>query len=326
MASGRFFETRKINPAPFPMPPRQALLLTAGLATRLRPLTLVRAKPAVPVAGEALIQRIIRWLVGRGITDLVLNLHHLPDTLTAIVGDGSDLGARVRYSWEQPQVLGSAGGPRRALPLIDSDPFFIVNGDTLTDVDLAGLADAHATSAPLVTLALVPNREPHKYGGVRLEGSRVTGFVRRGASAAGSYHFVGVQIAQSDAFRALAPDRAMSSIGEVYDELLARRPGSIRGFVTDASFWDVGTLSDYWRTSIAFMDPGGQAQWRGLRARIGPRARVMRSILWDDVEIGAGAAIEECIVADRTRVPDGAAYRRSALVQTDAGLIVAPFD
>src|SRR5512132_2729599 len=97
------------------LPP--ALLLTAGLGTRLRPLTFVRAKAAVPVNGETLARRAIRSLVAQGITDLVLNLHHLPATVTASVGDGSDLGARVRYSWENP-VLGSAGGPRHALPLL----------------------------------------------------------------------------------------------------------------------------------------------------------------------------------------------------------------
>ena len=70
----------------------------------------------LPVAGEPLVRRIIRWLAGQGVTDLVLNLHHLPHTLTAVVGDGRDLGVRVRYSWEQPVVLGSAGGPRQALP------------------------------------------------------------------------------------------------------------------------------------------------------------------------------------------------------------------
>src|SRR5579871_4165670 len=126
--------------------PSHALVLTAGLGTRLQPLTFVRAKPALPVAGEPLICRIARWLSGHAVNDLVLNLHHLPHTLTAIVGDGADLGVRVRYSWEQPAVLGSAGGPRRALPIVGADPFFIVNGDTLTDVDLQAVAAAHQAS------------------------------------------------------------------------------------------------------------------------------------------------------------------------------------
>ena len=95
----------------------RALVLTAGLGTRLQPLTLARAKAAAPVDGEPLARRTIAWLVSHGLRDLVLNLHHKPETITAAVGDGSDLGARVRYSWESP-VLGSAGGPRHALPLI----------------------------------------------------------------------------------------------------------------------------------------------------------------------------------------------------------------
>src|SRR5712691_11345965 len=125
---------------------RHALLLTAGLGTRLRPLTDVRAKPAIPVAGEPLVRRIIAWLAAHGVTDLVLNLHHLPATISSIVGDGRDLGVRVRYSWEQPRILGSAGGPRLAAPIVGTERFFIVNGDTLTDVDLRALADAHSAS------------------------------------------------------------------------------------------------------------------------------------------------------------------------------------
>src|SRR5580765_6304303 len=146
-----------------------ALVLTAGLGTRLRPLTSVRAKPAVPVAGEPIVSRIIRWLVAQGVDTLVLNLHHLPHTLSALVGDGSQLGARVRYSWEQPDVLGSAGGPRRALPMMGSDTFFVVNGDTMTDLDLRPMADAHQRSGSLVTMAVVPNQEPQRYGGVTLD-------------------------------------------------------------------------------------------------------------------------------------------------------------
>src|SRR3954463_1899364 len=135
----------------------RALVLTAGLGTRLQPLTLARAKAAAPVDGDPLARRTIRWLVAQGIDDLVLNLHHKPETITAAVGDGSDLGVRVRYSWESP-VLGSAGGPRHALPLlldgIDAAAprtFVLVNGDTLTDVDLPAMIAAHRRTGALVT-------------------------------------------------------------------------------------------------------------------------------------------------------------------------------
>ena len=129
-----------------------ALVLAAGLGTRLQPLTSVRAKPAIPVAGEPIARRIIRWLVANGVTDVTINLHHLPETITKAVGDGSDLGARARYSWEQPTILGSAGGPRQALDILGVDTFFLINGDTLTDLDLRGLFDAHAESGALGTV------------------------------------------------------------------------------------------------------------------------------------------------------------------------------
>jgi NDP-sugar pyrophosphorylase family protein len=264
------------------------------------------------------------WLRAFEITDLVMNLHHLPDTITAVVGDGSDLGVRVRYSWEQPIVLGSAGGPRRALPILGSQTFLLVNGDTLTDVDIRALLDAHAGSDALVTLALVPNREPMKYGGVLLDGeSRVTGFVRPGPSAMGSLHFTGIQAADSAAFEMAPDDRPSSSIGEIYDRLIGDRPGSVRGFITEAAFWDVGSAFDYWATSMAFGN-GETACGRGVR--VDPAARLESCVLWDDVEVGAGAVLEQCIVADGVHVPPGAQWQRSIATRTATGeLLVTPY-
>jgi NDP-sugar pyrophosphorylase family protein len=153
-----------------------ALVLTAGLATRLRPLSRVRAKAALPVAGEPLVRRILRCLAQAGIEDAVLNLHHLPHTLTGLVGDGSDLGLRVRYSWET-DVLGTAGGPRHALPLLDSPTFLIANGDTLTDVNIPALIASHRASGALVTTAVIPNDQPDKYRGFVTDGRGiVTGY------------------------------------------------------------------------------------------------------------------------------------------------------
>src|SRR6266852_2946105 len=301
---------------------RHALLLTAGLGTRLRPLTDVRAKPAIPVAGEPMIRRIIRWLASHGIDDLVLNLHHRPDTLTAAVGDGSDLGVRARYSWEQPRILGSAGGPRLARPIVGADRFWIINGDTLTDVDLTALAGAHTESGARVTLALVPNREFLRYGGVQIDADqRVTGFTSRGPSAAGSYHYIGIQLVDSGVFDAVTPGEPASSIGGVYDALIAAQPGAIRGFVSAASFFDVGTVADYVRTSQALTpqaDAGAAPSPSvGRHARIDPTARIAQSILWDDVEVGRDAVLDECIVTDRVVVPAGAVHRRTILVRGD---------
>src|SRR5262245_38631355 len=133
-----------------------ALVLTAGLGTRLDPLTRLVAKPAVPVGGRTLVERVLEWLQRQGARELVLNLHHRPETITGVVGDGAHLGVRVRYSWEHP-LLGSAGGPRHALPLLDAPTFLVVNGDTLCEIDLAPMIETHERSGALATLALVSN-------------------------------------------------------------------------------------------------------------------------------------------------------------------------
>lgn len=272
-----------------------ALVLAAGLATRLRPLSRVRAKAALPVAGRTLVQRIITWLSGAGIHDLVINLHHLPHTITRIVGDGAQLGVRARYSWEVP-VLGSAGGPRHALSLLDAPQFLIVNGDTLTNVDPAALIAAHERAGALVTMAVVPNTEPDKYGGVVIgdEGA-VTGFTRKGSNER-SFHFVGVQVAQARAFAGLRDNTPYESVSALYAELLRAHPGCVRGHVCQATFLDIGTAADYVETSLSL-------------ARREGHTLEGENILWDDVDIEPGARLRRCIVTDGVRIPAGADWQ-----------------
>jgi NDP-sugar pyrophosphorylase family protein len=301
------------------------LVLAAGLGTRLLPLTEVRAKPALPIAGQAIIRHIIRSLVGGGVPHVTLNLHHLPQTLTRVIGDGTDLGAAVRYSWEQPMILGSAGGPRQALDIIGADTFFIVNGDTMTDVDLAALADAHHQSGALVTLALVANTQPLRYGGVRLASDgTVIGFSPRGPAAEGSFHFIGVQAVERRAYDGLVRGRAANSIGGLYDSLINDCPGTVQGFVADARFWDIGTVEDYWTTCQAW-DPAAAFR-HGDAVGISQSAEVTQSILWDDIHIGDGVRLQQCIVTDGVSVPAGATYCRSILRVSRGGAIAAtPF-
>ena len=296
-----------------------ALVLTAGLATRLRPLSFVRAKAAMPVAGEPLVRRILRQLGRSGVTDAVLNLHHLPHTITDIVGDGSDLAVQVRYSWEVP-ILGSAGGPRQALPLLDAPTFLIANGDTLSNVDLTALVDSHRRSRALVTLAVVPNREPAKYGGVVMNpDGAVTGFTRRGSTAP-SHHFVGVQVADAEAFASVPPRTASESVGKVYPGLISARPGSVRAYVSDAEFLDIGTPDDYLRTSLllAGREPG--AALHGTGTRIDPSSRVDDSVLWDDVEVEADVRLRRCVVADGVRVPAATSWEGVTLRRAEGEL------
>src|SRR5205085_1122601 len=271
-----------------------ALVLTAGLATRLRPLSLVRAKAALPVGDQALVQRILRWLAGYGVTDAVLNLHHLPHTITAVVGNGAADGVRVRYSWEMP-VLGSAGGPRHALPLLGTPPFLIVNGDTLTNVDVSALLSEHRRSGALVTLAAIPNTDPMKYSGLAVDAVGIfRGVVPRGSSER-SYHFIGVQVAEADAFATLPDNRPFESIRQLYPSLIASRPGSVRTFVTQADFSDIGTPGDYLNTCLRFA----------------PRAD--ECVVWEDVEVHPDARLRRCILTDGVRVPAGSSWENMTI-------------
>jgi NDP-sugar pyrophosphorylase family protein len=284
-----------------------ALVLTAGFATRMRPLSLVRAKAALPVAGEPLIVRILHWLRGAGITDAVLNLHHLPHTLTGCVGDGSSLAMRVRYSWEVP-ILGSAGGPRRAIPLLFATPrapqrtFLIVNGDTLTNLDVRAAIEDHRTSGALVTMAVVPNVEPEKHRGLLVTSDGViTGRAAIG-SREPSFHFFGVQVVEAEAFARVPDNTPYETVAGLYLELIAERPGSVRAFVCGSEYLDIGTPSDYLSTSLQIASREGRSL-TGARARIDVSARIDRSVLWDDVVVESDAALRECVVMDGVTVP-----------------------
>jgi NDP-sugar pyrophosphorylase family protein len=302
-----------------------ALVLTAGLATRLRPLSLVRAKAALPVAGQPLIVRILRHLNAAGIEDAVLNLHHLPHTITRHLGDGAAFGVRIRYSWEDP-VLGSAGGPRRAMPLLHALPgapetFLIVNGDTMTDVDLRAVVDAHRTSGALVTMAVVPNTEPQKYGGALVSDEGIiTGFVRRGAREA-SWHVIGVQVAEASAFAAVPDNVPYESVLMLYPALIASRRGAVRAYRCDAAFFDIGTPGDYLATSLHFSEREPSSSTIGARCTIDPSARLDQSVLWDDVTIEGDVLLRECIVADGARVPAGTSWHGVSLRAARGDLI-----
>jgi NDP-sugar pyrophosphorylase family protein len=297
-----------------------ALVLTAGLATRLQPLSSVRAKAALPVAGEALVSRILHWLHGAGIRRVVLNLHHRPDSITAIVGDGSRFGLRVRYSWE-PEVLGSAGGPARAIPLLESDRFLIVNGDTLTDVDLDALVAQHRNTNALVTMAVVDG-DPRYNGVIADDAGIVRGFARQ----PGAFHFIGVQMVNASIFAGVSPDARSETVHGIYPTLIDGRPGALRIFHTTKAFHDIGSPHDYLRTALAFASREARPIDRGRDCVIAPDAQLTNTILWDRVVVGAGARLTGCVVADDVRIPDGSVHANCSIVMRGHEMIVEPFD
>jgi NDP-sugar pyrophosphorylase family protein len=242
------------------------------------------------------VAHVLERLQQGGVADAVLNLHHLPATITSRIGDGAALGVRVRYSWETT-VLGSAGGPARAAPIVGKSPFLVVNGDTLAQVDLPALTEAHVQSGALVTLAVAPNRDPQKYRGVAVdENGAVTGFVEKG-DARPSWHFVGVQVVDRRALDGVSVSTPSETTRALYPALLAAAPGSIRAVAASGPFFDIGTPADYLATCRTF-----------ARANAYSGAGVVDSVLWDDVVVEPGASLTRCIVTDGVRIPAGASW------------------
>lgn len=156
----------------------KALVLAAGEGTRLRPLTLDRPKPMLPLAGRPLLEHLVALLAAHGIREIAINLHYRPEAIVDHFGDGSRFGVRITYSPE-PRLLGSAGAARQLDWFLD-DAFVVLYGDVLTDVDLSSLIDAHRRFGGVGTVALNEVDDPTRCGIVQLDRTgRITSFVEK---------------------------------------------------------------------------------------------------------------------------------------------------
>jgi NDP-sugar pyrophosphorylase family protein len=229
----------------------------------------------------------------------------------------------VTYSWEQA-VLGSAGGPRHALALLDAERFLIVNGDTLTDCDLPRLVSEHRERSATVTMAVVAG-DVERYGGVLVDDTgRVRGF-GRSSPGARALHFVGVQAVERLVFGALEDDQPAETVRELYPALIRRDPAAIHAYVSAAEFLDVGTPADYYETVVHVAARERRSLDAGRNGAIADGATVRDCVLWDRVRIAAGASLTTCVVADDVHVPAGSRFERCALVPGVDGVVAQPF-
>jgi NDP-sugar pyrophosphorylase family protein len=134
----------------------KAMILAAGYGERLWPLTADRTKPALPVLGKPLVGYTAEYLAGFGITRVVVNLHHQPDSVRRSLGDGSQFGVTLEYVHE-PVILGTGGALDNARALLEGDTFVVVNGKLITDLNLTAALREHRARNALVTLVLRPN-------------------------------------------------------------------------------------------------------------------------------------------------------------------------
>ncbi|HSK49032.1 MAG TPA: NDP-sugar synthase [Solirubrobacterales bacterium] len=153
----------------------RAMVLAAGLGTRLRPITYGMPKPMVPVVNRPVMEHILRLLARHGFTETIANLHWFPETITAHFGDGSGCGVSLSYSPEE-QLLGTSGGVRKAAEFLGGS-FLVISGDALTDIDLKAMREFHESHDGVATLATKRVEDTSQFG-VAITGAdgRIQGF------------------------------------------------------------------------------------------------------------------------------------------------------
>src|ERR687886_1232490 len=134
----------------------RAMILAAGYGTRLWPLTIDRAKPAIPFMGRPLVGYVAEYLARYGFDDVVVNLHHRPESVREALGDGSRFGVRLHYV-EEREILGTGGAIDNAREFFRDETFAVVNGKIATDIDLDAALRTHRETEALATLVLRPN-------------------------------------------------------------------------------------------------------------------------------------------------------------------------
>jgi mannose-1-phosphate guanylyltransferase len=197
-----------------------------------------------------------------------------------------------------------------------SDPILIVNGDTLSDFALGPMLDRHEATRAAVTLAVVPNPAPDAYNGILVDTDDVvTGFVLKGL-AARNWHFIGIQVARTAVYARLPDGVPADTIPTLYRSMLTDASGQVRAWRPTTDFVDVGTPRDYLEAALqtaAVEATGRPSDWHPesresvveAGARIDPSAVLERTVVWPEVEIGAGVVLENSIVAGPVRLPAG---------------------
>jgi mannose-1-phosphate guanylyltransferase/mannose-1-phosphate guanylyltransferase/phosphomannomutase len=224
----------------------KAMLLAAGLGTRLRPLTYELPKPMVPILGRPVMEHIMRLLARHGFDDVVANLHYFPDLIRNTFGDGSRQGIKLVYSYEE-ELLGTAGGVRNVRDHFGGETFLIISGDALTDIDLTAFYNAHKEKGGVATLALKRVDDPSQLGVVIVDDDgRIQGFQEKPApgeelSNLGS---CGIYMFEPEIFDYFPETEFVDWAQDVFPVLLDQGVGFIGHEIGE--YWnDVGSFEEY---------------------------------------------------------------------------------
>jgi mannose-1-phosphate guanylyltransferase len=321
----------------------QALVLAGGEGTRLRPLTLTLPKPVIPLAGRPFLSFMLDWLGRHGVDDVLLSCGYRSHDVERVLGD-RHRGMRLRYVVED-EPLGTAGPLRLAADagVLDEERVLVLNGDTLTDLDLTEEIARHEEAHAKATLALVAVEDTASYGVVPTgEDGAVEAFLEKQPGPAPTNRInAGAYVLDREVVDMVPAGRAVSIEREVFPELVGN---GLYGYLADAYWVDIGTPERYLDATYDLLagrveselprrDETASLVYDGCitsGARIGPLSvigrhcvvgddsLVERSALHDNVRVGHGCEVVESVLAEGARVEDGARIGPGAIVGAEA--------
>jgi len=294
------------------------MIVAAGLGARLRPLSALRPKPAMPVRGIPLVAYQLALLARCGVTETAINVHHLPELLVAAAERYAPPGMKLRFSVET-ELLDTGGGIRRMAPFLrESDPCLIIGGDMIVDTDLPKLVAIHRARRDAVTMLLRNDPRIATFGSIGIDGEgRLRRIGRRfdsgGERAAGVYTWVNVVAAR--AFDHLPERDVFSHLDHWIAPLLAAGANDIRAVMSspDECIWEpVGTPAEYLTVnlrppSVSYIDADALALREGARftsdlvvgagAAIAAGASLHRAVVWDGEQVPATVRASDGVFA-----------------------------
>ncbi len=304
----------------------KAMILAAGFGTRLFPLTIDRTKPAIPFLGKPLVGYVAEYIAKFGFQDVVVNLHHQPESVKKSLGDGSTFGVKIHYTEEIPKILGTAGALDNARHLLEDDTFVIVNGKLITDIDISAAIETHKKSGAIATMVLKPNIKREKFTEVYVENGFLKGFgdyaqslsaveikdITRDLTA--PLMFTGIQILEPEVFDYI-PRGIYSDIVPTFYNPALKKGVKIAAHITDANWFELSTIPRYLDVSLEMMN--GTSVLAGENCLISGRAVVKDTIMWDNVSIADDAHLYRTIIADDVKILAGEHFENAAIVRAE---------
>ena len=298
----------------------KAMILAAGYGERLWPLTADRTKPALPVLGKPLVGYTAEYLAAFGITEVVVNLHHQPDSVRRSLGDGSQFGVTLEYVHE-PVILGTSGALDNARTLLQDDTFVVVNGKLITDLDLKAALREHRERNALATLVLRPNPNFERFSFVELNDGLVKRFAGMPSRDAWQTNeaplmFTGIHIIDPRIFDYIPRGVFSDSVIDVYPQAIAKGE-RILGHVAEGRWYELSTMQRYLDISLALLRQGGSDVYAGQNSSIDSKANVHESILWDRVRVEPGASVRRSVLGDGVRIRSGESIEDAVIVRAE---------